>query len=192
MVCLGCHRVSPAVLCQTCVRSLRPAADRILPTGIPLIAGFEHSGAAKTLIHHLKYRGITPYADVVAEALADRLPRAPLVPVPRALSRRLRYGVDPAGTLADALGSRLGLPVLGALGAPLHTPRRAGRDHARPVSPFRATSTLRYPVVLVDDVVTTGSTVAAAVEAIGPGLVAAVAAANLVANVVREGSRVEN
>lgn len=187
------------MLCQACTRSLRPAPDRLLPGGIPLIAGFEHHGSAKTLIHHLKYRGVSVFAEVVADTLAGRLPHAPLVPVPRALSRRLKYGVDPARVLAIALGRRIGVPVLDALVAPLHSPRRAGRDHSRGVAPFKTRWTLRCPVVVVDDVLTTGSTAIAAVEALGPEWVAAVATANVVtkvvsavgvANVVQRGSNV--
>lgn len=195
MVCLGCQKVSAAVLCPVCTRSLRPAPDRILPGGIPLIAGFEHLGSAKTLIHHLKYRGVPVFAEIVADAVAGRLPNAPLVPVPRALSRRMKYGVDPARVLAFALGRRLGVPVVDALVAPVHTPRRAGGDHSTRVAPFKTRWVLRSPVIVVDDVLTTGSTVIAAVEAIGPQWVAAVATANVVAtmgvaNVVRDRSNV--
>ncbi len=188
------------MLCQGCSRSLRPAPERLLPGGIPLVAAFEHHGPAKTLVHHLKYRGVTVYAEVVGEMLAERLPRAALVPIPRVLTRRLKYGVDPARVLASAIARRTGMPVLDALMPPVHSPRRAGRDHSRPVARFRSRSDLRYPVVLVDDVVTTGSTVLAAIEVLGSGLVGAVAAANVVtkvappttgmANVVRDGSNV--
>lgn len=180
MVCLGCHTASAAVLCRSCIGSLRPAPDRLLPGGIPLVAGFEHQGPAKSLIHHLKYRGVTVFAEVVADTLADRLPRVPLVPVPRALSRRLKYGVDPAQVLATALSRRIGVPVLEALIAPLHSSRRAGRDHSRRVAPFRTRWSLRSPVIVVDDVVTTGSTVTAVVKSIGSEVVATVAAANVV------------
>jgi len=141
-------------------------------------------------VHHLKYRGVTFYADLVADVLAERIPPIPLVPVPRALSRRLKYGVDPARVIAATLAARLRVPVLDVLIAPLHAPRRAGRDHSRSVRAFPTRSRLRFPVVVVDDVVTTGSTVSAACDAIGLELVAAVAAANVVANVVREGSNV--
>jgi predicted amidophosphoribosyltransferase len=164
---------------------MRPAADRLLPGGLRLHAAFEHDGPAKTLVHHLKYRGVTTYADVVADILAERIPRIPLVPVPRALSRRLKYGIDPARVITAALGERLQLPVFDVLVAPLHAPRRAGRDHSRSVRGFPMRSPLRFPVVIVDDVVTTGSTVSAAIDAIGLDLVGAVAAANVVANVVR-------
>lgn len=178
------------MLCVSCARTLRPASDRILAGGLGLFAAFEHLGVAKTLVHHLKYRGVTFYADLVAEVLAERVPSIPLVPVPRALSRRLKYGIDPARAIAVALGSRLQVPVLDALVAPIHAQRRAGRDHSRRVRGFSTRSPLRYPVVVVDDVVTTGSTVSAATEAIGLELVGAVAAANVVANVVRNGSNV--
>ncbi len=191
MVCLGCRKLSSGLLCGGCTRSMRPAPEQMLPGGIPLVAGFEHYGPAKTLIHHLKYRGVTVYAEVVAEMLADRLPHAALVPIPRVLSRRLKYGVDPARVLATALSRRIGVPVVDALVAPVHSPRRAGRDHSRPAARFRRRSDLRYPVVVVDDVVTTGSTVLAAIEVLGAGQVGAVAAANVVmANVVRDGSNV--
>ena len=169
---------------------MKPAPDRLLPGGLRLHAAFEHEGPAKTLVHHLKYRGVTLYAELVADILAERIPPIPLVPVPRALSRRLKYGVDPARVIAAALGERLRVPVFDVLIAPLHAPRRAGRDHSRSVRSFPTRSRLRFPVVIVDDVVTTGSTVSAAIEAIGLELVGAVAAANVVANVVRQGSNV--
>jgi predicted amidophosphoribosyltransferase len=192
MVCLGCQEISARVLCPSCARTLRPAPPRLLPRGLALHAAFEHGGVAKTLVHHLKYRGVTFYADLVAEVLADRVPSVPLVPVPRALTRRLKYGIDPARAIAIALGSRLHVPVLDVLVAPIHAPRRAGRDHSRRVRIFPTRSPLRSPVVIVDDVVTTGSTVSAATEAIGLELVGAVASANVVANVVRDGSNVRS
>src|SRR5918994_5908572 len=144
MVCLGCHTFTSTRLCTVCRASLRPAADRILGDGLRLVAAFEHNGAAQTLIHHLKYRGLTGYADMVSRMLSSRLPRVPLVPVPRAVSRKLKYGVDPAFVIAGALGKQLQAPVIRALAPPLHAPRRAGRDHSRDVPPFRLRSPLRY------------------------------------------------
>ena len=117
---------------------------------------------------------------MVADALASRLPALPIVPVPRALTRRLRYGVDPTGEIARTLAKRVGVPVLDLLVAPLHTTRRAGRDHARSVSGFRLKATCPSLVMVLDDVVTTGSTIVSAAESIGGRRVALAVAANVV------------
>jgi predicted amidophosphoribosyltransferase len=183
MVCLGCHSFTPTWLCTDCRVSMRPAPDRIIPGGLRVVGAFEHGGAAQTLIHHLKYRGVTGYAEIVSDLLAPQVPACPLVPVPRALTRRVKYGVDPARVIAEALARRLGVRVMHALAPPIHSPRRAGRDHSRTVRMFRSRSPLRSPVVIVDDVVTTGATVIAAVDAIGPEWVRAIAAANVVPDV---------
>jgi predicted amidophosphoribosyltransferase len=183
MVCLACQAFTSRRMCRSCEATLSPAADRLLPGGMRLASAFEHVGAARDLIHHLKYRGVVYYAEMVADALEHRLPRIPIVPVPRALSRRLQYGVDPALILSRALSRRLGVPVISALAPPLHTRRRAGRDHAMPVGPFRSRRALRFPVLVADDVVTTGATALAAVKALGPDLVRAVTSANVVSEV---------
>lgn len=185
MVCLVCHRLDRASLCQQCRLTLHPAPERLLPGGVRLVAAFEHTGAARELIHHLKYRGITSYADLVAEMLAPRLPPLPLVPVPRALTRRLRYGIDPAGWLARRLSLRTGGPVVHVLEAPWHRTRRAGGDHGPAVAAFRSAGALPDQLILVDDVVTTGETMAAAISSLGLERVRAAVAANSVPNVIR-------
>lgn len=180
MICQGCQRPGPGLLCGRCMSLLRPAPERILSGGVRLVAAFEHSGPAKTLMHHLKYRGIPGYPSIVAAILAERLPSAPVVPVPRALSRRIRYGVDPTSELARALGARIGAPVLSLLQPPFHTARRAGSDHDRHVDRFPVRGLCPEHVIVIDDVVTTGATLEAAIASLGPDTVALAAAANLV------------
>jgi len=179
MVCLACHEVTSGRLCRRCEATLRPAPERLID-GVRVVAGFEHQRAAKVMVHHLKYRGVVDFAGMVADRLEGRLPRVPLVPVPRALTRRIKYGVDPARVIAASLARRLDVPVIDALARPIHARRRAGRDHSMPVAPFRSRIRLRFPVVVVDDVITTGATVTAAVEAIGVDWVRSIAAANVV------------
>jgi predicted amidophosphoribosyltransferase len=180
MLCLVCQSVTRGSLCPGCRSTLKPAPDRLLAEGIRVIAAFEHDDAARVLIHHLKYRGITNYAELVADLLAPRLPALPLVPVPRALTRRVRYGVDGARVVATVLARRLRVPVVDALAAPLHAPRRAGRDHARGVPPYRLRSRVPTECLVVDDVVTTGGTILAAVAALGSARVRTAVTANLV------------
>lgn len=148
-----------------------------------MVASFEHVGAARQLVHLLKYRGVLDVADMAAEVLAPKIPQLPLVPVPRALSRRLRYGVDPALEIALRLSRRINAPVVRALGAPMHSRRRAGRDHDAPVSSLPLRMRTPGPIVVVDDVVTTGATVEAACRALGFGNVQMAVAASAVSGV---------
>ena len=183
MLCQACHRFSnETLLCEACRRRMRPAPDRILPGGLMVVAAFEHQGPARKLVHDLKYRGLTPYAQVVASIVAPRLPPLPLVPVPRALSRHIHYGIDPAALLADAIASRLQTKVVHLLSRPIHSPRRAGGDHRRALRPFRLRRRPTGPVILVDDVVTTGATLISAVETLGSSSVAGAVAANTVSH----------
>jgi predicted amidophosphoribosyltransferase len=178
VLCLACHRFTEQSVCANCRRLLRPASERVLAGGVRLIAGFEHTGPARVLVHQLKYRGITGYADLIASILGPRLPRLSLVPIPRAWSRRARFGVDPALVLAQSLAKVARVPVRSALSPPIHTPKRAGGDHRRPVLPFRLRAMPESPIVLVDDVVTTGATLEMAIGVLGAERVALAVAAN--------------
>ncbi|MFZ0014535.1 MAG: hypothetical protein WAL25_10530 [Acidimicrobiia bacterium] len=183
MICLTCHVITPGPVCDECAAGIRPTPERVLPGGLRVVAPFEHVGTARRLMHLMKYRGVTGYAALVAELLSDRLPPAPLVPVPRSLSRRLRYGVDPSLVIAQALSARSGAPVLRCLWPPLHTRRRAGGDHFRQPGRFRVRRPPGVGVILLDDVVTTGATLLAAERALGSENVLCAAAANSVAGV---------
>ena len=181
MVCQACHRVTiRSLLCDSCRRGLTRAAPRLLSGGLLVRAGFEHTGPARSLVHDLKYRGVGSYARLVGRLLGPELPALPLVPVPRPWTRRLRYGVDPATVIADELARHTGGPVLHALGRPIHQRRRAGRGHASSVE-YRCLVPFSYSeLIVVDDVVTTGTTVLAATAALGQSVVRLAVAANLV------------
>lgn len=140
--------------------------------GVLVAAAYEHRGVARELVHRLKYEGSAPAAGLLARAMAPLLPSAAsaLVPVPRVLARRWRYGVDPALELALALQRLVGVPVVRALRPVIWTPRRAGPSRAdRGLPRFTLVRAAAPRSVLVDDVATTGTTLAAAGGATGIG-----------------------
>ncbi len=191
MPCLCCRLPTRGVLCTPCRSGFRPAPDRLLPGGLGAHPAFVHEGPARRLVHRLKYEGLVEAAMLLAGPMAHRLPVAAvaLVPIPRVRWRRLRYGIDPAATLAALLGRLTGLPVVDALTpswtGPVHAGRRRGRRRpprfGRRVDPGPG-------VVLIDDVVTTGITIVAAAKTVGGGVAGAVTATGAVTSLIGDGA----
>ncbi len=155
--------------------------------GVAVWSAVAYEGPARALVRALKYRGAAGLADPLAAAIAAGAPPAllspgaVLVPVPMPAPRRRRRGYNQAERIAAALARRSGLPCSDCLvRAP--APRQVGRgrqqrllDTGRDIR-----CAVRAPparTVLVDDVATTGATLAAcaaALSAHGAGSVAAV------------------
>lgn len=145
--------------------------------GLVVRAGSVHSGAARRLVHVLKYRGVPAAAAILAEPMTAFVDDdAVLVPVPRVVWRAVRYGIDPALELAVAVGLLTGRPVARLLRAPFWGRARAGGVHGA-APRFRETGGhgLDAPLLLVDDVVTSGATMTSAARRL-PGVVGAIAA----------------
>lgn len=133
------------------------------------------SGSGRTIVHALKYGGWHAAAGGMAERMA-RLSwpvdvieeRAALVPVPLAASRERERGYNQSERLAQPLSRRWHVPVwtqvLERSRATRTQTRLTPEDRLRNVrGAFRATSSSRKllagaHIVLVDDVVTTAST----------------------------------
>jgi predicted amidophosphoribosyltransferase len=156
-----------------------PATGERLVGGLVVRSAFRHDGHARLVVHQLKYRAAVGFTAELASAMVRLLPPETevLVPIPRAHTRVLRYGVDPARELAQAVGNLAGLQVLEVIIRPWWAVRRAGKpvaDRGRPR--FRARRPPPGGIVLVDDVVTTGATLAAAAGVLSPRPLCAITA----------------
>ena len=187
--CVVCRRSAEAVVCGDCLRALPWLRGHRCPrcalprhrAGCPAAAAafdrawapLAHEGAARALVHALKFRASLPVADVMAAHIAANLPtdlRHPIVPVPPDRRRRRRRGFDPAAMLAERVAARAGLPLSACLRRTDHGHRQlgAGRHLRRSAGRFAAVATADLPprVVLVDDVHTTGATLDACAKAL--------------------------
>lgn len=136
---------------------------------------------AQRLVHMLKYRGRAPVARGLGEGLGRLLEAeysgcepALLLPVPLHASRRRERGYNQSALIARAAGRAMGLPVReGALVRVRPTETQTALDlagrRANVAGAFRVRrpGVVRgLPVLLVDDVVTTGATANACAEAL--------------------------
>jgi predicted amidophosphoribosyltransferase len=163
VICLACRRLEEGSLCAGCRGGLRPAPERYVAGAGTIRAAYLHTGVARGLVHQLKYGGVLAAGRVLAEGMAPLVEAgAVLVPVPRVGWRRLRYGVDPALQLASELARLTGAAVEPLLRAPFWGRARAGGRHGH-APRFRGSGRpASGRLLLVDDVVTSGATLAAA------------------------------
>jgi ComF family protein len=188
--CPGCGQEG-AVLCDACARPLRrrldePAAAPIglpgsIPSGLSQLewcAAF--TGPVRAALHALKYDGARRLAPVLALPAAERWRRVGcggdmVVPVPVHPDRLRQRGYDQAVLLAREVATDLGLPMREVLSRRTATAAQhsLGRgERARNVSSAFGVRTQAAAlvenrwIVLVDDVMTTGATLAGCAAAL--------------------------
>lgn len=189
--CAGCGREG-AALCNECATALdiRLTAEPGVPIGLPAdipapllqlewCAPF--TGVTRRAVHALKYDGERRLAPVMGAAVARRWRRAgaggeALVPIPASPDRVRDRGYDQAALIAAEAGRRLGLPVIHALQRTRATTAQFDLDRSARATNLLDAFGVRDELsgaairggwlVLVDDVVTTGATLAACATAL--------------------------
>jgi ComF family protein len=189
-LCAECGASAGAIepLCSACRREVRwlgaepmtiAPSDEASPEprgggrSLPAWAPLAYEGPARGVVRALKFKGATRAASamaaqIVANAPAGWLdPPAELVPVPLHPTRARKRGYNQAERLASAVGARTGLPIADCLERVGPRATQVGGDRAQRLSRIPGTVRLareRSPPprgVLVDDVITTGATLAA-------------------------------
>jgi ComF family protein len=207
----GAFRSLGAWLCASCRRQIRrleeplcprcgaegesrrcPCRSRLRHLG-RLRAAAAYEGPLERAIHRFKYEGWRALARPLASLLEDRLavdgvPAGVLVPVPLHRRRQAARGYNQSELVGRELAGALRLPVLPGLERVRDTPPQVGLDRLRRSENVEGAFTWRgaglggAPVLLVDDVATTGATLeacAAALKAAGAGSVTGIVLARV-------------
>ena len=182
LVCALCRsrwRPVPGPLCDRCGQpAFGDLACRICADWTPALRRVRSAvwldQSARLAVHRLKYEGWWRVAESLAEAMRGLEPLTggvSLMPVPLGARRARVRGYNQSERIAAALGRRMGAPVrTDVLRRTRETQTQTALTpearRANLAGAFTATGAGGLEVVLVDDVFTTGATLAAAAEAL--------------------------
>jgi len=174
--CLGCGKEG-FWICRDCYKQIPQEESSFVRSAPPLDGVFwaaRFQGVLREAIHALKYEGVREVAAVLSELVAKRFEEAGLefesgilVPVPLSKKREAERGFNQAVLLAEELKKRLGFEVLrGGLVKTKETFSQTGLTKEERKKNVKGSfsfvgekkSLEKNTIFLVDDVMTTGST----------------------------------
>jgi ComF family protein len=162
---LNAHPLDEEGVCALCRQGLR-GFDAAFSYGF-------HDGPLRTLIHLFKYDGVQSLAGPLGGLLLKALPRDKsyhaIVPMPMHWLRRWERGFNQTDLLAKEVSRRIALPVARAMARARSTAPQAGKSSSERRRNVAGAFRVRQPrqvagknILLLDDVLTTGATAAAA------------------------------
>ena len=193
-ICRAFLNLSDGIVCATCDAFLEPTAVDRDGVGSIAVLG-RHAGELRRAVHQLKFRGEAwrgrPLGARLAESAAERgfvfARGVVVVPVASSASHARLRGFNPAREIASGFARRAGLRCAPrALRRVREGPPQAELDATQRqavTGAFTSSAPGGEMVVLVDDVVTTGATLAACAGALreaGAGRIRCVALAHAV------------
>lgn len=179
--CPLCDRATSQMLCPSCWQQVQRCAEPqpaiLAAAALPVLAWGSYQGYLKQAIAALKYNGNPQLAQPLGRALGQlwqRFPiidrRSPLVvPIPMHADKRCERGFDQATLLSQAFCEQTGLKLVrqGLIRQRATVPqfglgvleRQHNLASAFAIGPGLQPQTLNQPVLLLDDIYTTGITV---------------------------------
>jgi ComF family protein len=189
--CLGCD-TEGSLLCELCRNAVVPVLSRCYACGHPTDAyrtccgcaqasdlsqvwvSTCYDGPAKELIHKLKFGRAKIAAKDIAAVMAYIIPSGDwlVTYVPTANSRVRQRGYDQAQCIAKQLAAMLGLvyaPLLVRQGDQRQLGQNRSSRKVQMQTAFKTTRNeiiIKQPILIIDDVITTGATIEAAAHAL--------------------------
>lgn len=179
MMCVYCRHLSDAgALCHACRALLKE--DELENTAFApgVQAVWKHQGVARRLVLTMKHSQKAICAQILAEGMAQQLgdslpPDTVVTSVPMTAHARQKRGMDHGALLAQEVAGAIGLPYRPLMRRVRETSvqKRLGAQERRRnlLGAFVACEAVTFPVLLVDDVYTTGATAEACQKALRDG-----------------------